>query len=125
MTMALVVAKISGWAHAGEPVAWLVAGAIVAISFVLFNSLRIVLYLPQIATCWRDEAGCPTINLWTWGGWTGANLSTALYMGWFLGDIWGLVLNLGNAAMCAIVVAITCVKRRRGALRAPLAPQSD
>jgi hypothetical protein len=52
------------------------------------------------------------INLSTWGSWIVANASTGLYMWLFLGDIWGLVLNLGNAAMCAATVGVTMLKRQ-------------
>jgi hypothetical protein len=106
------VAKLAAWAEGGAPVAWIVAGALVACGFVIFNALRVALYVPQLVTCWRDRHGCPTINLWTWGSWIAANLSTGLYMGIFLGDAWGLVLNLGNAGMCALIVAVTLRRRR-------------
>jgi hypothetical protein len=80
--------------------------------FVVFNALRILLYVPQLITCLRDDRGCPTISLSTWCSWIVANASTGLYMWLFQGDILGLVLNLGNAAMCAATVAVTVVKRR-------------
>jgi hypothetical protein len=111
--------KISAWAQAGEPLALIVTGSLVAVCFVVFNAVRILLYLPQLKTCLRDQHGCPTINLLTWGSWIVANTSSGLYMWTFLGDGWGLVLNLGNAAMCAATVGVAVSKRRRHAARQP------
>ncbi len=104
--------QISGWANAGAPWSAATGSILVALCFVVFNTLRIVLYLPQLITCMRDAHGCPTINLWTWSSWVVANASTGLYMWIFQGDLWGLALNLGSAAMCIATVAVTVVKRR-------------
>lgn len=105
--------KVSAWIAAGEPLAVIAAGAIVATCFVAFNAARILLYLPQLVTCCRDERGCPSINLLTWSSWIVANASTGLYMWMFQNDPWGLLLNLGNALMCTATVAVTLIKRRR------------
>jgi len=111
--MEQAIAKLHLWASHGEPIGWIVLAAGVALCFVVFNSLRILLYLPQLRTCLRDAEGCPTINLWTWNSWVIANSSTGLYVWIFWGDVWGLLLNLGNASMCAAVVVVTVLKRRR------------
>lgn len=92
-------------------------GTLVAACFVVFNAARILLYLPQLASCCRDEGGCASINLFTWSSWIVANSSTGLYMWIFQADAWGLLLNLGNATMCAATVTVTVVKRRRHAAR--------
>jgi hypothetical protein len=110
-----VLHQIARWSSAGEPLALIVLGALVALCFVVFNALRVVLYLPQIVTCWKDEHGCSTINLVTWSSWIVANTSTGLYMWLFHRDGWGLSLNLSNALMCAITVAITLAKRAKQA----------
>ena len=107
------ISKISEWTEAGEPLALIATGALVAVCFVVFNAARILLYLPQLRTCLHDQQGCPTINLLTWASWIVANASTGLYMWMFQGDAWGLVLNLGNALMCAATVVVTMAKRRR------------
>src|SRR5262249_41993928 len=111
--MTEAMATLSAWAAAGEPLPQIAAGALVAVSFVVFNAVRVFLYVPQIATCWQDTSGCPTINLVTWLSWLVANASTGLYMWMFQSDVVGLCLNLGNAVMCAITVGITLVKRKR------------
>jgi hypothetical protein len=112
--------QMAGWlsAHRGSWVA-LSAPGLIASCFLAFNALRIVLHVPQLLTCLRDDTGCSAINLWTWCSWSAASLSNALYMGVILGDAWGLSLNLANALMCAVTVCITCYKRRR------LAPAAD
>ena len=114
--MDLAIDRITGWLNGGESTAMIAAAIIVALSFLIFNALRILLYLPQLRTCWRDRQGCPTINLWTWSSWIAANLSSALYLWVFLNDAWGLLLNLGNALMCLATVVVTLIKRRRSGL---------
>lgn len=108
-----ILEQLGAWLDAGRPPVHVAGAALVAACFVLFNTVRILLYVPQLVTCWRDAAGCPTINLFTWSSWIVANASTGLYMWIFLGDAWGLALNLGNALMCAATVAVTVAKRRR------------
>jgi hypothetical protein len=78
--------QISAWIAAGRPLASIAGAAVVAACFVLFNAVRILLYVPQLVTCCRDEGGCPAINLFTWSSWIVANASTGLYMWIFLGD---------------------------------------
>lgn len=102
---------IQQWMAAGEPLAVILVGALVAACFVVFSALRVLLYIPQIATCWTDSQGCRAINLYTWCSWMFANASTGLYMWMFQGDILGLCLNLGSALMCAVTVAVTLFKR--------------
>ena len=111
--MEQAIAKLHTWASQGAPTGWIVLAAGVALCFVVFNSLRILLYVPQLRTCLADAQGCPTINLWTWNSWVIANSSTGLYVWIFWGDVWGLLLNLGNATMCAAVVVVTVLKRHR------------
>lgn len=109
------LARMQFWMAEGRPMVWLALAALVAICFVVFNTIRIALYLPQLRTCMKDAGGCRAINLWTWTSWIVANASTALYMLMFLGDPWAAMLNLGNALMCGSVVAVTLVKRHRHA----------
>jgi len=89
------------------------------VCFVVFNAVRILLCLPQLTKCLREQQGCPTINLLTWANWVVANALTGLYMWMFLGDGWGPVLKLGNAAMCGATVGVAVIKRRRHAARQP------
>ena len=104
--------RISTWSAAGEPQLVVTSGAAVALCFVVFSAMRLLLYVPQLLSCWRDQHGCATINLWTWGSWIVANTSTGLYMWIFQRDPWGLALNPGSAAMCTAIVAVIVFKRR-------------
>jgi hypothetical protein len=113
--------QISAWMVAGRPAASVAGAALVAACFVLFNAVRILLYVPQLVTCCRDTDGCASINLFTWSSWIVANVSTGLYMWIFLDDGWGLALNVGNALMCGATVAVTVAKRRHRLFR-PLNP---
>jgi hypothetical protein len=105
--------QISAWSGAGRPVLHVAGAMLVAACFVLFNAVRILLYIPQLVTCCRDAGGCPAINLFTWSSWIVANASTGLYMWIFLDDALGLAMNVGNALMCGATVAVTVAKRRR------------
>lgn len=105
--------QIMAWRSAGQSPLWIAGASLVALSFVVFNTIRILLYLPQLRTCWNDANGCSAINLGTWSSWIFANLSTSLYMGLFQHDALGAALNAGNAAMCVATVAVTLFKRRR------------
>ena len=104
---------IRGWIAAGEPLSLILTGTLVAGCFVVFNGARVFLYIPQIATCWSDRQGCPTINLYTWCSWLIANASTGLYMWMFQADFLGLCSNLGNALMCAVTVVVTLFRRKQ------------
>jgi len=61
--MDIAVRQIAAWVQAAESWTLVIAGALIATSFLLFNTVRITLYLPQLRTCLRDTQGCPTINL--------------------------------------------------------------
>ncbi len=108
---------IANWASTDWTGAAVAMPGLVAFSFLAFNALRIALHVPQLLTCLRDDTGCAAINLWTWSSWIAASISNALYMWLLLGDVCGLMLNLGNAAMCSATVCITCFKRRRNAFK--------
>ena len=93
--------------------------------FTVFNSLRVISYLPQIVRVVRDANGASAISYATWGVWVAANATTGLYAAINLGDMTLAALNLLNAACCVIVIALTAVKRRllksaRRSMQAPL-----
>jgi uncharacterized BrkB/YihY/UPF0761 family membrane protein len=94
--------------YAGEHgvLAWALGTA-----FVLLNTLRILVYFPQLVTCLKDRTGCAAVNLWTWGMWILANAVTGLYMWVFFDDLRGFVLQIGNAGMCAAIFGVAVAKR--------------
>jgi hypothetical protein len=81
--------------------------------FTLFNSVRVVSYLPQIIRVLRDENGASAISYATWGLWVAANATTGLYAAVNLSDMTLAILNLLNAACCVLVIGLTSMKRRR------------
>jgi hypothetical protein len=81
-------------------------------AFTLFNSARVVAYLPTIlAICASGEAAGHSVL--TWITWTGANLTMA---GWLFeqnGRVISkpIVVNLCNAAMCLATLATIAAYR--------------
>ena len=76
-------------------------------AFTLFNSVRMLSYLP---TMWAIYASGDSSqhSLWTWFTWLGANLTMA---GWLYeqnGQRIGraVIVNLGNATMCAAMLML-------------------
>jgi hypothetical protein len=82
------------------------------LAFAVFNSLRVVSYLPQIVRVAADTNGASAISYTTWGLWTAANLSTGLYAAVNLHDFYLSAVSAINTACCAFVIALTVIKRR-------------
>jgi hypothetical protein len=79
--------------------------------FSLFNALRLISYVPQIASVARDRNGATSISLICWSIWIGANGATALYAWVNLADPWLLAINGFNTLCCLVVVLLTLAKR--------------
>jgi uncharacterized RDD family membrane protein YckC len=81
-------------------------------AFTLFNSLRALSYLP---TMWAIQSSGDSSqhSLWTWCTWLGANLTMAAWLYEQNGQRLGraVAVNLGNAAMCAVTVALIASHR--------------
>lgn len=86
--------------------------AVLTWAFTLFSSLRAVSYLP---TMWAIQASGDSSqhSLWTWGTWLGANLTMAAWLYENNGQRLGraVVVNLGNATMCAVTVMLIAAHR--------------
>lgn len=80
--------------------------------FILFNSVRMLAYLP---TMWAIQASGDTAqhSLWTWCTWLGANVTMAAWLYEQNGHRVGraVIVNIGNATMCAAMVALIAVHR--------------
>ena len=81
-------------------------------AFTLFNSLRILAYLPTIATIW-SQADSSQHSLWTWCTWLGANLTMAAWLYEHNGRRANkaVTVNAGNATMCLVTVAVIVFHR--------------
>ena len=81
-------------------------------AFTLFNTLRAVAYLP---TMWAIYASGDSSqhSLWTWCAWLGANATMAAWLYEQNGQrlCRAVVVNIGNAAMCAATVALITAHR--------------
>jgi len=81
-------------------------------AFTLFNSLRVVSYLP---TMWAIQASGDSSqhSLWTWGTWLGANVTMAAWLYEQNGQRLdrAVIVNFGNAAMCAVTVVLIAAHR--------------
>ena len=78
----------------------------------LFNSLRILAYLPTIATIW-SQADSSQHSLWTWCTWLGANATMAAWLHEHNGHRIdkAVAVNMGNAVLCAATVVVILVFR--------------
>ena len=86
--------------------------AVLTWAFTLFNTLRLVAYLP---TMWAISASGDSSqhSLWTWCTWLGANATMAAWLYEQNGQrhTRAVVVNIGNAAMCAATVALIVAYR--------------
>jgi hypothetical protein len=81
-------------------------------AFTAFSSLRVFSYLP---TLWAivETSDSSQHSLWTWGTWLGANLTMAAWLFEQQGQRFSraVVVNLGNAAMCAATITVIVAVR--------------
>jgi hypothetical protein len=82
------------------------------LAFAVFNSLRVVSYLPQIARVAADTNGASAISYATWGLWTTAHIATGFYAAINIHDPYLLGVSIVNAICCFVVIVLTTVKRR-------------
>lgn len=81
-------------------------------AFTLLNSARVLSYLP---TLWAliGSGDSSQHSLWTWGMWTGANLTMAAWLYEHQGQRWNraVAINLVNASMCAATFVVIAALR--------------
>jgi len=83
----------------------------VAWLYVTTNSIRVFFYAPQIRAVLKADDGARAVSIATWGFWTFANLTAALY-GWFvIHDSAFCAIFSGNLACTAAVTLIAARKR--------------
>jgi hypothetical protein len=79
--------------------------------FTLFNTLRFLAYVPQIARALKDRSGAQAISLGTWSLFLVSHLSAMAYAIVNQHDWTMATLFLLNGMGCALIIAIATVKR--------------
>src|SRR5262249_60238317 len=79
--------------------------------FTLFNPLRFLAYVPQIARALKDSSGAQAISLGTWSLFLVSHLSAMAYAVVNQNDWTMATLFLLNGMGCALIIAIATVKR--------------
>jgi len=86
--------------------------AVLTWAFTLFNSVRMLAYLP---TMWAIQASGDSSqhSLWTWLTWLGANLTMAAWLYEHNGQRLdrAAIVNLVNATMCAGTIVLIVAHR--------------
>ena len=82
-------------------------------AFTLSNSLRVVAYVPQIATALRDRSGAQAISFGTWGLFLVSHASATAYafvnkQDWAMASMF-----LFNAIGCGVILLVAAWKRAR------------
>ncbi len=89
-----------------------VADATLAV-FTLFNSVRFLAYLPQIAKAIKDRSGAEAISFGTWALFLASHASAMAYAIENQGDWKMASLFLSNVLGCSVILAIAGWKRSR------------
>jgi hypothetical protein len=86
--------------------------------FTVFNSLRFLAYVPQIAKAIKDQSGAEATSFGTWGLFLASHASAMAYAIENQGDWKMASLFLSNALGCGAILAIAAWKRSRHRSRA-------
>jgi hypothetical protein len=79
--------------------------------FTLFNRLRFLAYVPQIAKAIKDRSGAEAISFWTWALFLASHASAMAYATEDPGDWTMASLFLSNALGCGTILLIAAWKR--------------
>jgi hypothetical protein len=90
-----------------DQIHWLIAW-----TYVVANTGRVISYLPQIRAVWKCSDGARSISLITWSYWSFSHLSAVLYAGMVIDDGKLLAVSLGNMTCCITVGVLTALRRR-------------
>jgi hypothetical protein len=77
------------------------------LAFTFFNTLRVVAYLPTMVLI-AHTGQSDQHSLFTWVTWLGANATMAAWLYQHNGRRWDrtVLVNVGNASMCAVTVGL-------------------
>ncbi len=86
--------------------------AVLTWAFTLFNSVRVIAYLPTIGAI-HASGDSSQHSLWTWLTWLGANVTMCAWLYEHNGQRIdrAVIVNAGNACMCLITVAVIVAYR--------------
>ena len=86
--------------------------AVLTWAFTLFNSVRTLAYLPTMWSIWASGDSSQH-SLWTWCTWLGANATMAAWLYEHNGQRINraVMVNIGNATMCAATVVLITAHR--------------
>ena len=90
--------------------------------FTLFNTLRFLAYVPQIARALKDHSGAQAISLGTWSLFLVSHLSATAYAIVNQNDWTMATLFLLNGVGCGLIILIATVKRSQYRRRKSLRP---
>lgn len=78
-----------------------------AVAFTVFNTLRVVAYVPTMLSIWHSGQS-DQHSLLTWLNWMGANATMAAWLYEHNGRRFDrtVLINISNASMCAATVAL-------------------
>jgi hypothetical protein len=93
--------------------------------FTLFNSLRFLAYVPQIAKAMKDQSGAEAISFGTWTLFLVSHLSAMAYAIVNQDDWTMAILFLSNALGCGVIILIAGWKRSRHRRLRPAALTTD
>jgi hypothetical protein len=81
------------------------------VGFALLNSCRAIAYVPQMVRVYRDPHGAAAVSVTIWALFTAANVATAFYAITAFFDVLMAIIFGLNALGCALIAAMTVVKR--------------
>ena len=87
--------------------------------YLVTNTVRILFYAPQIRAVFKARDGAAAVSLTTWGFWTFANFTAALYGGLVIHDAGFTAIFIGNFLCTGLVTAIAAIKRLNRKLMHP------
>src|SRR4051794_20275370 len=93
--------------------------------FTLFNSVRFLAYVPQIAKAMKDHSGAEAISFGTWGLFLISHLSAMAYAIVNQGDWTMAILFLSNAVGCGVIIVIAGWKHAQHRRQRPVAETRD
>ena len=85
--------------------------ALISWVYLITNTVRVFFYAPQIRAVFKANDGASAVSIMTWGFWTFANFTAALY-GWLvIRDPGFTVIFSGNFVCTGVVTLIASIKR--------------